>query len=261
MKKIIIWIVGIALLAGLIAGASTLYNKLSDDFGGGGGGLNTFAPTVNETTEKPVGDTEKVENNTSEDISEETDKHPDINGESTTDAEDDSASSSDTSTETETETEIKSEETTETETETETSTPEIIFQGIDFTVTDMNGKSVKLSDMKGKIIVVNFWATWCTYCKMEMPDFQEMYEKYGDEIVFMMVNSGETAATAKAYIEKEGYTFPVYLDLNQSATAAYGVTAFPTTFFLDENGRGIAWVRGAINSATIEQGIAMVKEH
>ena len=134
----------------------------------------------------------------------------------------------------------------------------------DFTVYDAEGNSVRLSDFLGKPVIVNFWASWCGPCKSEMPDFQTAYEKYGDQIVFLMVNmtdgSQETVQTASAFIEKTGYTFPVYFDSDSDAAITYGVRSIPTTYFIDALGNGIAWASGAINESMLEQGIDMIKQ-
>ena len=86
----------------------------------------------------------------------------------------------------------------------------------DFTVYDADGNEVKLSDFFGRPIVVNFWATWCSPCKREMPSFERMYEKYGEDVVFLMVNLTDgyqdTVKKASDFVEKNGYTFPVYFD-------------------------------------------------
>ena len=91
----------------------------------------------------------------------------------------------------------------------------------DFTVVDADGREVKLSDFRGKPTVVNFWATWCGYCKQEMPDFEEVYLEMGDEVNFLMVNmtdgSRETVEMASTYIADSGYTFPVYYDTQMEA--------------------------------------------
>ena len=83
---------------------------------------------------------------------------------------------------------------------------------VDFTVTDQQGNSVSLSDMKGRPVIINFWASWCSPCRSEMPHFDKMYKEYGNELQFMMVNltgDSETVDTASSYIESEGYSFPV----------------------------------------------------
>ncbi len=101
----------------------------------------------------------------------------------------------------------------------------------DITVVDRSGSSVKLSDMRGKPVILNFWASWCGPCKSEMPDFEEAYKKYSSEITFMMINltdgSSETVESASDFIDGEGYTFPIYFDTEQTASSAYGITSIP----------------------------------
>lgn len=133
----------------------------------------------------------------------------------------------------------------------------------DFTMTDASGKSVSLADFKGKPILLNFWASWCGPCKSEMPDIQAAYEQYGSEIEFLVVNmtgmSGETQETASQFIEENGYTFPVYFDEDYSAAAAYGVNSIPQTYLIDPKGNIIGAAMGAMDAATVEQGIQMLQ--
>lgn len=133
----------------------------------------------------------------------------------------------------------------------------------DFTVQDMEGNPVNLYSMVGKPVIVNFWASWCPPCKHEMPDFEAAYKKYGEEVNFMMVNmtdgGRETIETAKEYIEGQGYTFPLYFDTNQNAAITYGVSAIPTTYFIDSQGNLAAYAAGAITAAHLEQGVSMIK--
>ena len=132
----------------------------------------------------------------------------------------------------------------------------------DFTVLDASGTEVKLSDFRGKPVVVNFWATWCGYCVQELPAFEEVYQELGDEIHFMMVNVTdgvqETVDKASAFITDSGYTFPVYYDTQYSATMAYGAYSLPMTFFFDADGYVIAQATGAIDKDTLMQGIGMI---
>ena len=132
----------------------------------------------------------------------------------------------------------------------------------DFTVTDSDGKTVKLSDFRGKPVIVNFWASWCGPCRSEMPDFNAFYDKYGDQIHFLMVNatdgSRETVEKAKRFIEKEGYTFPVYFDESGMASATYGVSGLPSTFFIGAAGEPIARTSGIISRDLLQQGIDMI---
>ena len=124
----------------------------------------------------------------------------------------------------------------------------------DFTVYDLDGNEVHLSDFIGKPVVLNFWASWCSPCKMEMPDFNEKYLEIGEEVQFLIINmtdgSRETVETASAFIAEQGYSFPVF--------ATYGVYSLPTTYFIDEKGNAIAQATGAIDEETLQQGIDMI---
>ena len=131
-----------------------------------------------------------------------------------------------------------------------------------FTVLDANGNEVTLEEMRGKPVILNFWASWCAPCKSEMPAFQDAFREYGDEIHFMMVNltdgSRETVDTALSYIKDQGYTFPVYCDTTLEAGIAYGASAIPITFFIDEDGHGVAYAQSALSRENLQVGIDML---
>ena len=134
---------------------------------------------------------------------------------------------------------------------------------IDFTVYDKDGNKVKLTDLKGKPVVLNFWATWCPYCVDEMPEFEQMYKKYGDEIHFMMINSTdgyrETVEIAKEFLSQHEYTFPVYYDLTLEANNAFYVNSLPVTFFINKYGNVVTYTNGRTNKQTLEKGINMIR--
>lgn len=136
------------------------------------------------------------------------------------------------------------------------------YSAPDFTVVDGDGNEVKLSDFFGKPIVLNFWASWCGPCKIEMPDFQAKYEEYGEKIQFLMVNltdgRQETVESARSYIDGVGYTFPVYFDTELSAAIAYGVSAIPATYFIDEHGVLVAYGKSALSAEKLQTGIDVV---
>jgi len=132
----------------------------------------------------------------------------------------------------------------------------------DFTVFTADGEEVSLSDYLGTPVVLNFWASWCGPCKSEMPDFHEKAAEYDGQIQFMMVNltdgSRETVESASAFIEEQGYTFPVFFDTQYSGAAAYGTSAIPVTFFIDREGNLIAYAQSAIDAETLQEGIDMI---
>ncbi len=110
----------------------------------------------------------------------------------------------------------------------------------DFVVYTKNGEKVSLSSLKGKPVVINFWTTWCGYCVEELPYFESAYEKYGDEVQFMIVNltdnNTETVEKASSFILNKKYKFPVYYDVSFSAAYGYDISSVPVTVFIDKDG-------------------------
>ena len=131
-----------------------------------------------------------------------------------------------------------------------------------FSIDTIDGETINLSGMFGKPIVLNFWASWCPPCKIEMPDFDKVYRELGNEVQFMMVDltdgQRETAEKGIQYIREQGFSFPVYFDTRQEGAYEYGIRAIPTTFFIDKDGYIAAGVQGAIDEGTLRTGIEML---
>ncbi len=110
----------------------------------------------------------------------------------------------------------------------------------DFSLFDLDGNSLKLSDYRGKKVLVNFWATWCPPCKAEMPYMQEMYEKYHAEgFEILAVNSTVTEKSRDNvvdFVAEYGLTFPIPMDEKNRVSSDYEILSFPTSFFIDSDG-------------------------
>ena len=135
----------------------------------------------------------------------------------------------------------------------------------DFTVYDADGGEVTLASLmeSGKPAVLNFWASTCPPCRSEMPDFEAAYQKYGSKVQFIMVDAvgsmnGETRQAGSDYVAGQGFTFPVYFEDDQNAVMAFGLRAFPTTFFLHADGTIAAYGEGMLDAEALEKGIGMI---
>jgi thiol-disulfide isomerase/thioredoxin len=114
----------------------------------------------------------------------------------------------------------------------------------DWTLKDLDGTPVKFASFKGKVVVLDFWGSWCGPCRQELPIFQRAYEKYrGKNVVFLGVNweqqgpDEERLKRAKDYLQKNNYSFPNVADLDRVAVESYGITGFPTVFLVDRTGK------------------------
>lgn len=132
----------------------------------------------------------------------------------------------------------------------------------DFTVEDADGNKVALSSFAGRPIVMNFWASWCPYCVQELPEFQAAYDKYGDDVVFLIIDladgSRETVSKGKDYIAENGYTFPVYFDTELSAAYAYSISSIPLTVFIDADGSLSSKHLGSVSASELQSGLEQI---
>lgn len=153
------------------------------------------------------------------------------------------------------------EEATEAESEEEEEAAEEVktIPAIDFTLKDQYGNTHTLSDYKGKTVFLNFWATWCSPCRAEMPDIQKLYEEFQQEeedIVILGVaapNLGREKSEEgiKGFLEENGYTYPVVMDTEAEAFQAYGINSFPTTFMIDKDGNVFGYIPGQLSEETM----------
>lgn len=106
----------------------------------------------------------------------------------------------------------------------------------DFTAKLNNGETFTLSDKKGQVILLNFWATWCSNCVKEMPAIEKLYEEYGDQVVIIGVNVGEDESTVDAFIDTKNYTFPIAYDTESSISNLYPSAGIPYTVIIGKDG-------------------------
>ena len=113
-------------------------------------------------------------------------------------------------------------------------------QTADFTLQDLQGKPWHLRDLKGKVVLVNFWATWCPPCRKEMPDLQALYDKYKDQGFFVLSISDEEMAKVSPFIAERKITYPVLLDPGRKVNDSFVVEGIPKSFVYDREGKMVA---------------------
>lgn len=125
----------------------------------------------------------------------------------------------------------------------------------DFNLKDQYGVEHTLNNYKGKIIFLNFWATWCPPCKREIPDIESIYKEYGEnkkDIIILGVNNEKTDKV-KEFLKEKDYTFPTLIDEKSEVMKKYYIQAFPTSFVIDKNGNVYGYVMGGLTKEQIKQ--------
>ncbi|MFQ5835875.1 MAG: TlpA family protein disulfide reductase [bacterium] len=121
----------------------------------------------------------------------------------------------------------------------------------DFTLENLEGSQVSLKNFQGKVIFLNFWATWCGSCRYEMPTMEKLWQRFKEEdFVILAVDLREGKKKVSSFMKEFGLTFPVLLDSRGEVANTYGVRAIPTTYLLDPEGRIVGGARGARNWAS-----------
>ncbi|MBA4494276.1 thiol-disulfide oxidoreductase ResA [Paenactinomyces guangxiensis] len=123
----------------------------------------------------------------------------------------------------------------------------------DFQLTTLDGKEMKLSQLRGKAVMLNFWGTWCKPCRTEMPAMQQMYEKYkGSGFEIVAVNIAETDVAAASFARQYSLTFPIWMDRNRDVVNLYGIKPIPSSFFIDPQGVIRKKIEGQLNVNQLE---------
>jgi cytochrome c biogenesis protein CcmG, thiol:disulfide interchange protein DsbE len=122
----------------------------------------------------------------------------------------------------------------------------------DFTLVDLSGAPVQLSELRGQVVLVNVWATWCPPCRAEMPMLQSAYAHYRDQgFTVLAINQREDAATVAAYMQAGGYSFPALLDSDSAVSGLYQALVLPSSYFIDRAGVVRAVYKGPLARSVI----------
>ena len=131
--------------------------------------------------------------------------------------------------------------------------PKLGLYAPNFKTEYLNGSKFELYDLRGKPVILNFWATWCPPCVREMPNLQNFYDRYGDKVIVIGVNLGEKNKTIQNFIKKINVTFPIVLDKNKEIEEKYNLIIRPTTYFIDKNGIIVDKKLGELKKGDIEE--------
>jgi cytochrome c biogenesis protein CcmG, thiol:disulfide interchange protein DsbE len=128
----------------------------------------------------------------------------------------------------------------------------------DFKLTTVTGETVTLAALRGKPVVLNFWATWCPPCRAELPELQAASQRYRGQLDIIGVNQAEPADGVTAFAQQFGLTFPIPLDVNAEVSRQFAVRSLPTTFFIDRSGVIRHIQSGPLTEATLAQALRAI---
>ena len=129
----------------------------------------------------------------------------------------------------------------------------------DFTLTDLDGHPVSLSQFRGQPVVVNFWATWCPPCRAEVPHFRQAYEQEQGKVVFLSIAVDEPASAVRRFAEENEMPFTILLDDDGKVASEYRVSGIPVTFFINRDGEIMVRYVGQMSSHAIEEGLRRIR--
>jgi peroxiredoxin len=130
----------------------------------------------------------------------------------------------------------------------------------DFVLTDLNGKTHRLSDYRGKGVFLNFWGTWCKPCEKEMPYINRQYQIYKKQgVEVLAVNVGEPKLSVQKFVDRFGLTFPVVIDREDQVMDAYDIDQLPATFLIDKNGTIKKIITGTMTEEMVQQYMESIK--
>lgn len=136
----------------------------------------------------------------------------------------------------------------------------------DFPLIDESDGETSLHEIiaEGKPILINFWATWCPFCVEEFPMLDRAYEEYGEDVRFLIVDAvdgeRETKEMGKAYVEENGYHFPIYFDMDYAGMSAFGTTSLPTTIAINAKGELVLTRKGALTEEVLDEILKQITE-
>jgi len=123
----------------------------------------------------------------------------------------------------------------------------------DFELESLDGGTLKLSELRDKNVILNFWATWCGYCVIEMPDLQKLQEAHADDVLVLTVNVGESKEVVQKFMEENNLDLTVALDEKMNVANTYGIRSYPTTIAINKNGEAVSGYVGMLTYEQMEQ--------